>query len=106
MLDVEPEQLAAIRVILHAHVAGLRVWAFGSRVTGRRKRHADLDLVLLTDTPLPLGKLGMIEDAFAESDLPFRVDVVDWARASEEFRAIIRRDHVPVVEGSPAAAKS
>jgi type I restriction enzyme S subunit len=48
----------------------------------------------------------MIEDAFAESDLPFRVDVVDWARASEEFRAIIRRDHVPVVEGSPAAAKS
>ncbi len=43
---------------------------------------------------------------FHFSLVPFRVDVLDWVRASEEFRAIIRRDHASVVEGIPAATKS
>lgn len=98
MLDVQPEELATIKMILNTHVPGVSVWAFGSRVSGQHKKpHSDLDLALVADTPLPLAVLGMIEDAFAESDLPFRVDVVDWARANEAFRAIIRHTHEPVV---------
>jgi hypothetical protein len=30
-----------------------------------------------------------LEDAFSESDMPFRVDVVDYRAVSDEFRAII-----------------
>lgn len=104
MLDVTPDELVTIRAILNEHVPDLCAWAFGSRVTGRRKRHSDLDLVLITQTPLPLAKLGMIEEAFVDSDLPFRVDVLDWARTSEEFRAVIRRRYVPIVEGGNRAA--
>jgi uncharacterized protein len=104
MLDVRPEELVAIRAILREHVPDLSVWAFGSRVAGRRKRHSDLDLVVVTKTPLPLGKLGMLGEAFADSDLPFRVDVVDWARTSDEFRAVIRRAYEPVVAGTNRAA--
>ena len=96
-LDVTPEQLAMIRAILCAHIPGLRVWAFGSRAGGRGKPHSDLDLAIITQTPLPLAKLGMLEEAFAESDLPFRVDVIDWARTREAFRAIIRQSYVPLV---------
>jgi type I restriction enzyme S subunit len=38
------------------------------------------------DTPLPLSTLGQLQDTFASSDLPWRVDVVDWASTSPEFQ--------------------
>ena len=97
MLDVTPDHLAMVRAILETYIPGVRVWAFGSRITGQAKPHSDLDLAIITQTPLPLATLSMIEEAFAESDLPYRVEVVDWARTREEFRAIIRRNCVPLV---------
>jgi type I restriction enzyme S subunit len=45
-----------------------------------------------------------LADAFAESDLPWKVDVVDWATTSESFRKIIERDKVvvqPAGKGKP-----
>jgi len=32
---------------------------------------------------------ALLRDAFSESDLPFKVDVVDWAEISESFRKVI-----------------
>ncbi len=50
----------------------------------------------MTRQPLPLGQLASITDAFDASDLPIRVDVVDWASTREAFRRIIERDRVVV----------
>lgn len=58
--------------------------------------HSDLDLVIITDQPLPLSIQGALADAFSDSDLPWRVDVVDWATTSDSFKAIIERDGVVV----------
>ena len=41
------------------------------------------------DTPLDFRHLAALKEAFAESNLPFRVDVLDWATTSEVFRGII-----------------
>lgn len=41
------------------------------------------------DTPVPAATLARLADDFDESDLPFKVDVVDWASSSETFRNII-----------------
>lgn len=97
MLDVRPEELRTLKAILSVHLPGVDVWAFGSRAGGKPKPHSDLDLALITDRPIPLGKLAMLEDDLADSDLPFRVDLVDWSRASESFRAVIRRRHERLV---------
>jgi type I restriction enzyme S subunit len=35
-----------------------------------------------------------IADAFATSDLPIRVDLVDWATTIDAFRSIIQQDRV------------
>jgi type I restriction enzyme S subunit len=40
-----------------------------------------------------------INDAFAESDLPWRVDLLDWAATSDAFRDVVERDYVVVQEG-------
>ena len=80
-----------MREILDAHVPGVRVVAFGSRVTGRARRWSDLDLMLFAPSPLPYRTFADLREAFMESDLAIRVDVVDGDRADEEFRAVALR---------------
>ncbi|MDZ7868554.1 MAG: nucleotidyltransferase domain-containing protein [Rheinheimera sp.] len=67
-------------------LAGYPVWAFGSRAEGRGKAYSDLDLVIVSTEPLPLALLAEVAEAFSESDLPWKVDLVDWATTSEAFR--------------------
>lgn len=96
LIDVRPDLWDIVRGILQAHVPQYEVWAFGSRAKWQAKPHSDLDLAVITDQPLSLEVSAALSDAFAESDLPWRVDVVDWATTSEAFRRIIQRDRVVV----------
>lgn len=86
--------------ILQEEVPGLEVWAFGSRTKDTAKPYSDLDLAVITTRALPLEQMAAISDAFANSDLPIRVDVVDWSSCSEVFRRIIADNKVIVQLGS------
>ena len=98
-IEIQTGDLATVLAILDAHVPELEVWAFGSRVTGRPRRTSDLDLVLVTETPLPPARMADLRDAFSESDLPFKVDLVDWAATKEIFREIIQKGYVVLKAG-------
>jgi type I restriction enzyme S subunit len=87
-IDIRPEHWAIVRAILQKHVPDREVWAFGSRAKGTARPYSDLDLAVIGDTPLP-GKISAaLADDFSESDLPWKVDVVDWAVTGEGFRKI------------------
>jgi hypothetical protein len=43
--------------------------------------------------------VSALAEDFTESDLPFKVDVVDWATTKEAFREIIEKEHVVVQNG-------
>lgn len=96
MLDLDQDHLEIVRTILHEHVPQYDVWVFGSRILGTARRFSDLDLVIVTEQPLEFTLLGRIRDAFSESDLPFKVDVLDWSALSEQFRKIIRAQCQPI----------
>ncbi len=85
-IDIRPADLATVQRILREHVPALEVRAFGSRVTWTARQTSDLDLALMTDTPLSIDRTAALRAAFTDSDLPFRVDVVDWASTPEAFR--------------------
>jgi type I restriction enzyme S subunit len=102
-IDVAPGHLQIVSDIVQRHVPSHAVWAFGSRATGNAKPYSDLDLAIITDRPLPLATLAALAEAFSESDLPWRVDVIDWATTGEAFRAIIARDKV-VLQPPPGSA--
>ena len=85
-------ELTLVQSILNTWLPTREVRMFGSRARGKPKPYSDLDLVIMGDTPLPLSVLGQLRDAFANSDLPWRVDVVDWASTSPEFQSHIA-DH-------------
>lgn len=92
-----------MRAILKLRVPQHPVWAFGSRAKWAAKPYSDLDLAILTDQPLDWSISAALADDFSESDLPFKVDIVDWATTSETFRKIIEADKVVLQPGSPAS---
>lgn len=98
-IDIRPDHWEIVLDVLEKHVPDYEVWAFGSRAKWNAKQYSDLDLAILTDKPLPLAVSAALTDDFSESDLPWKVDVVDWATTSESFRKIIERDKVVVQEG-------
>lgn len=102
-LRMDPRHLGILLVLLRKHVAHADVWAYGSRVTGVGHEASDLDLALRDPRDLDKetnGRAALIE-ALGESDLPIRVDVVDWARIPASFRREIERTHVVVQHGTP-----
>ncbi|OLN30286.1 hypothetical protein DVDV_0696 [Desulfovibrio sp. DV] len=96
MIDLDPGHLAEVRRILAEHLPGVGALAYGSRVRGTARPFSDLDVALCAAAPLPLSRLEALRDAFAASDLPFLVDVVDYNAVSPAFRHRIDACCVPV----------
>ena len=89
MIDISPGQQDIIRQILDQYIPDRKVMVFGSRTSPASKPYADLDLAIMGDEPVELRTLALLKDAFAESDLSFRVDILQWCRTSPEFRKVI-----------------
>ena len=102
-IDARPGEWRIVRDILRTHLPDREVWAFGSRARGTAKPFSDLDLAVIGDTPLALDVRAALAEAFSESDMPWKVDIVDWASTAVAFRAIIDRDKV-VVQAETATA--
>lgn len=93
MIDVAEQYLILIKTILQKTVPDYETWAFGSRVTGKAKPYSDLDLVLIGKQKLDRRQKMELKEAFAESDLPFRVDILDWNTLSDNFKPIIQQQY-------------
>lgn len=93
-LLLSPPHAECVRRILGANLpSNTRVSVFGSRATGRGlKPHSDLDLLIDSPAELPLMTMADIREAFAESDLPFSVDLLERRDASAEFLSRIEQE--------------
>lgn len=88
-LQISEQEWQQLQQVLQRFLANYSVWAFGSRVNGQPKSYSDLDLAIISEQPLPLPLLAEVAEAFSESDLPWKVDLVDWATTSPAFQHII-----------------
>ena len=93
-IEVTASEWAIVTAILRRYVSACPVWAFGSRAMRRAKPYSDLDLAIITPAPMSIALSAALAQDFADSDLPFKVDVVDWATTGEAFRKIIEQDRV------------
>jgi predicted nucleotidyltransferase len=98
-LVVSADQLAQVRELLQRYLPGVEVRAFGSRARGNPKPASDLDLMVFSGQPLDSRRHALLTDAFAESDLPFKVDIVDANTVPPSFRARALAESLVVQHG-------
>lgn len=95
-LDVPQKHRRTLEALIHEHVPGVEVWAYGSRVNGRGHAGSDLDLVLRAPglEEIPADRLSGLVDGVRESTIPFLVEARDWARLPARFHREIQREYV------------
>lgn len=94
-LDITAEHLVVIQSILQKYLPShAKVWAYGSRTKNKAKKFSDLDLAIDAGDPLANIILTNIAYDLEESDLPYKVDIVDWAMLSEAFQKRISEDKI------------
>lgn len=93
MIDVTGEQFKIIFDILKKNMPAYEARIFGSRHRGTAKAYSDLDLVIVGENRLGWKQIADLREAFEESNLPFRIDVLDWHAISPEFQKIIKQGY-------------
>jgi predicted nucleotidyltransferase len=92
---VTPEQLSIVRAILSTHLPPeTKIHVFGSRAKGAPRPYSDLDLLIDAGRPLTLNESASLTEDFTESDLPWKVDIIDRHRTGADFLAIIDADSI------------
>lgn len=93
-LDITTQQHQFIVNVIKNLLPTVSMLAFGSRTDGTAKRYSDLDLALDDGEKISLKTLDQIEESFAQSDLPFKIDILDISNVSPEFAAKIKSRHI------------
>ena len=91
--DLTAEQRKSILNLLDQYLPNTTVWAFGSRSNWTSHAKSDLDLVAFTDKKRK-HPIALLQEAFEESNLPFRVDLLIWDELSDAFKAEIKAQYV------------
>lgn len=65
-----------------------RVFVYGSRADGTAEKWSDIDVGIVGKEKVPFRKLALIMDEVEESDIPYKVDIVDFTNASEGFKEL------------------
>ncbi len=103
MIDVAPEHLEMVLALLSNYLPECEVRVFGSRFSGTAKPYSDLDLAVVGQNRLDWRILAELKEAFQESELPFRIDLLDWNAISDEFRTVIEKSGYEVIFEGPSA---
>ena len=96
-IDVTADQRKTVLMLVKRHLPNTTAWAYGSRVKWTSRPQSDLDLVVFTK-PDQERRVSDLREAFEESNLPFRVDLLVWRSLPEQYRKQIETDHVVLVE--------
>ncbi|MGC2203658.1 MAG: nucleotidyltransferase domain-containing protein [Stellaceae bacterium] len=97
-IDLSADHSRLVLKILRANLpVNTRAWVFGSRVTGRARLYSDLDLAVDAGRRLTLDELAELAEAFSDSDLPYRVDLVDWHSIDDHWRTTISAEGVALI---------
>ena len=92
MPQLSPDQLRQVLAIVAVRLPSTKVMVFGSRARGSARPSSDLDLLVDVAEPLDDVTLAHLQQDFVDSDLPFRVEVLDGARVDAGFRSRIAPD--------------
>jgi len=98
-LDINPNDKEILFSLLEKYLPCTTVWAYGSRVTGYAQPWSDLDLVVFSNAEQK-HRILMLKEALEESNLSFRVDLLEWDSLPDSFKANIANSVHALIEVS------
>jgi predicted nucleotidyltransferase len=66
--------------------AGYHAFIFGSRAQNTNRKYSDLDLGILGKASVSISKIAHIKNDLEESNLPYRVDLIDFTTVTDKFK--------------------
>ena len=81
---------ARIRDIISPHcvLKDVELFFFGSRVDGTAGISSDIDVGIMRKDGMPVEHFAILYDAITTLDSVYKIDFVDFATVSKEFKAI------------------
>lgn len=67
---------------------------FGSHAHRKAHRASNIDLAVRAEQAIPNWLLAQMRGRLEESRIPFRVDLIDYAKTPEELKRIIDREGI------------
>ncbi len=64
----------------------VKVYLFGSRAKGEARPTSDVDIAILATGSIPPNLLSELRYLLEESNIPYKVDLVDLASVDDAFR--------------------
>lgn len=104
-IDITPHDLETVKRLVASYFPDVEARVFGSRYRWTAKDYSDLDIALVGSEKLDWYKVNQLREALAESDLPFRVDVLDWHAISPEFQRVIAAGYAVIHRGEAFAVQ-
>ncbi len=77
-----------------------RVFFFGSRVLGQGTECSDINLGIEGPQEVPLSTMARIKEDLEELPILYKIDLVDFKTASDDFRAVALQYIEPVTKAS------
>ena len=76
------------------HIPKATVWAFGSRIKWSHRPESDLDLAVHCDKETARKDIPKLNDVLQESDLPFKVQILDFNRLPGNMQENIKKNYL------------
>jgi predicted nucleotidyltransferase len=96
-IDIQKDDQKILADILSAYLThGEHVYVFGSRGKGTARKYSDLDIAIdAHGKKIDFSTECAIKGDLEESDIPYRVDIIDLNSITPHFRKLIKEDLVP-----------
>jgi predicted nucleotidyltransferase len=93
MVQRTSQYLQEVRRILLKRLQGydVKIYLFGSMARGELQKSSDIDVAVLPIGSLPGGVLSEIREELENSRVPFRVELIDLAKASPGFASHVQK---------------
>lgn len=99
-IDLSPEHKSRLLNAIGKYMPNVEILAYGSRINGRSHDGSDLDIALRTHDlkPIEFGLFALLRQAIDDANLPFIVDIRDWASLPSNFKEEILKQPVVLNE--------
>ena len=92
MTDKQFEEQIKQTVSKYLPSSDYRIFLFGSRAIYKNYKWSDMDIGILGDKAIPGHIIVKIQDELENSRIPYKIDLVDFTRVSDQFRKVAMKN--------------